>query len=113
MGILIPALAAVVAAIITLLVVRANGAQRRVADLQNELARQREAFGATQAIVDRAQQTLRDTFQSLAAEALKENRASFMDLAKTSFEVYQQPIAQTLKQVDARLGAAEKERVAA
>ena len=58
-------------------------------------------------------QKLRDTFQSLAAEALKDNRSSFLDLAKTSFEQYQQPIADTLKKVDLRLGEAERDRVAA
>ena len=52
-------------------------------------------------------------FQSLAVEALKDNRASFFDLAKTSFEGYHQPIADTLKKVDDRLGKVEHERVAA
>jgi DNA recombination protein RmuC len=44
---------------------------------------------------------------------LKDNRASFLDLAKTSFEQYHQPISETLKQVDRRLGEAERDRVAA
>ena len=60
-----------------------------------------------------AEQRMRETFQALAADALKENRASFMDLAKTSFERYQQPIAETLSKVDQRLGEAERERVSA
>ena len=71
------------------------------------------ALGSTQVLLDRADARLRDTFQSLAAEALKDNRASFFDLAKTSFEGYHQPIAESLKKVDARLGEAERDRVAA
>jgi DNA recombination protein RmuC len=67
-------------------------------------------------VVARQQQAdrrMRDAFQALAADALKDNRASFLDLAKTSFERYQQPIADTLGKVDERLRDAERERVAA
>ena len=56
---------------------------------------------------------MRDTFQALAADALKDNRASFLDLAKTSFEGYQQPITESLSRVDQRLKEAERERVEA
>ena len=58
-------------------------------------------------------QRLRETFQSLAAEALKDNRTSFIDLARTSFEKYQQPISDTLSKVDVRLAEAERERTTA
>ena len=81
--------------------------------LTEEVARQKQALGATGALVDKADQKLRDAFQSLAAEALKDNRAAFLDLAKTSFAGFQQPIAETLKNVDLRLTEAERERVAA
>jgi DNA recombination protein RmuC len=78
--------------------------------LNQEVGRYKQALGSTQEMVDKAQQALRDTFQSLAAEALKDNRSSFFDLAKTSFETYQQPIAKTLKAVDERLEQAERTR---
>ena len=81
--------------------------------LREELERQREAAGSTHELLDRAQQALRDTFQSLAAQALKDNRSSFLDLARTSFEGYQQPIAETLKKVDQRLTQAEREQLEA
>jgi DNA recombination protein RmuC len=81
--------------------------------LRDEVQRHKQAFGATQELLDRADARLRDTFQSLAADALKDNRSSFFDLAKTSFERYHQPIAETLKKVDDRLGKVEHERVAA
>jgi DNA recombination protein RmuC len=81
--------------------------------LREEVARQTQAAGATQDLLDKAQSALRDTFQSLAAQALTENRSSFLDLAKASFEGYQQPIADTLKKVTERLGQADRERIEA
>lgn len=81
--------------------------------LREEAERQREALGSTRTLVDHAEQRLRDTFQSLAAEALRDNRGAFLDLAKVSFEHYQAPITDTLTRVDAKLGEAERDRVAA
>ena len=81
--------------------------------LREEIERHKLALGSTQQLLDKADARLRETFPSLAAEALKDNRNSFFDLARTSFEGYHQPIAETLKKVDARLGEAERDRVAA
>src|SRR5207237_9073832 len=78
-----------------------------------EVERQAQVAGSTQALLDKAHQSLRDTVQSPYAQALKDNRSSFLDLAKTSFEGYQQPIADTLKKVDQRLTQAERERLEA
>ena len=111
--------AAAIAAALAFIVARAQG-QRALAEAQAghiaELARlkaENAAMATTRELFDRADQRLRDTFQALAAEALKDNRSSFLDLARSSFANYQQPIADTLKKVDERLGAAERERVAA
>jgi DNA recombination protein RmuC len=130
MEILIAAVAAVLAAAIAAILTGAR-AGRRLAEerarltaqlaaaeqdnkwLREEAERQREALGSTQALLDRADTRLREAFQSLAAEALRDNRASFFDLAKTSFEGYHQPIAETLKRVDSRLHEAERDRVSA
>jgi DNA recombination protein RmuC len=97
--------------------------RRQVATLQAQLAARQEEVAATRAEnaaltrdnkwLAESDQKLRDTFQSLAAEALRDNRSSFLDLARTSFEQYQQPISETLKRVDLRLGEAERERIAA
>jgi len=76
--------------------------QQDVKWLRDEVARHKEALGSAQ-----------DTFQSLAAKALNDNRTSFFDLAKTSFEAYRQPIADTLKRVDQRLSDVERERIEA
>jgi DNA recombination protein RmuC len=85
----------------------------RIKSLRDELDRQTEAAGSAQALVERADQKLRDTFQALAADALKDNRSSFFDLAKTSFERYRQPITETLNRLDQRLGHLERERIEA
>ena len=80
---------------------------------KGEAERQRVVAGSTQELLDKAHQSLRETFESLAAQALKDNRSSFLDLAKTSFEGFHQPIADTLKKVDLRLTEAERDRIAA
>jgi DNA recombination protein RmuC len=81
--------------------------------LREEIERQQKTIGSTQDVIEKGHERLREAFQSLAADALKENRSSFFDLARTSFEGYQQPIAETLKRVDARLGEVERERLSA
>jgi DNA recombination protein RmuC len=86
--------------------------------LSGQIERERQAVG-----------TLRDAFQSLAADALNSNRSAFLDLARSSFEGFQkaavlqfdsrqkaidglvQPIAETLKKVDVKLAEAERERI--
>jgi len=86
--------------------------------LSGQIERERQALG-----------TLREAFQSLAADALNTNRSAFLDLARASFEGFQkeaalqfdsrqkaidglvQPIAETLKKVDVKLAEAERERV--
>jgi DNA recombination protein RmuC len=65
------------------------------------------------ALLEKAEQRFRDTFKALAADALNDNRSSFLDLARTSFEGYQQPIADSLNRVNERLREAERERVEA
>ena len=98
---------------------RATAASELAATLQDnkwlreEAERHRQAAGSAQQLLDKAQQSLRDTFESLAAQALKDNRATFLDLAKSSFEGYRQPIADTLQKVDQRLTQAERERLEA
>jgi DNA recombination protein RmuC len=108
MDVLIPIVAAAAVAVVVWLVMRSNAA-RQLAELRAGAAA--ELAAAQQALLDKADQRLRDTFQSLAAQALNDNRASFFDLARTSFETYRQPIADTLKRVDERLGDVERERI--
>jgi DNA recombination protein RmuC len=110
MDVLIPILAAGVTALVVAILMR-SGAARQLAEVRADLAA--EAAADRQTLLDKADERLRDTFQSLAADALKDNRASFFDLARTSFEGYRQPITDTLTRVDQRLQHAERERVEA
>jgi DNA recombination protein RmuC len=139
--------AVLVAIVVTFVVTRALGA-RQLADqraasaaelatarrdlqwLQQEIERQQASATATQALLDKADTALRETFQSLAAEALHTNRSAFFDLARTAFEgmtkqsaaqmdarqqaldALVQPLSDTIKQVHDRLGAVEKDRTA-
>jgi DNA recombination protein RmuC len=80
--------------------------------LHEEIARHKQALGSAQELLDTAERRLRDAFQTLAADALKDTRSSFLDLAKTSFEAYHRPLAETLQKVDARLADVERDRIA-
>ena len=81
--------------------------------VREDAERKAQALDSAQTLLDNTEKRLRDTFQALAADALKDNRATFLDLAKTSFQSYQQPIAESLSRVDQRLREAERERVEA
>jgi DNA recombination protein RmuC len=88
-------------------------AQRDLKWVRADAERKAQALDSAQSLLDKSEARLRDTFQALAADALKDNRASFLDLAKSSFEGYQQPIAESLSRVDQRLKEAERERLEA
>ena len=113
MELMLPLAAALVAAVMATLIARLSSARQANAALAEELARQKDALNDTQVLLSTTEQKLRDTFQSLAAEALKDNRAAFLDLAKTSFAGFQKPIAETLQRVDERLNQTEQARAAA
>jgi DNA recombination protein RmuC len=101
----------------------AAAAKQAAAEARLEAAAERDA------LLERTEQTLRDTFRSLAAEALTSNNQSLVTLATSSLEKAQEqvksdlqqrqtsigemvrPIAETLKTVDARLAEVEKDRL--
>jgi DNA recombination protein RmuC len=125
--------AALLAALVVWLWARAQAAalRRDNAWLREQVTQQERAVADTRALLDRADQTLKDAFKSLAADALDSNRAAFLDLAKASFEGFKQettaqadarrkalddlvkPISETLQKVDTRLGEAERQRTEA
>ena len=113
MELILPLAAALVAAVIATLIARLSSARQANASLAGEIARQKDALNDTQMLLATTEQKLRDTFQSLAAEALNDNRAAFLDLAKTSFAGFQKPISETLQRVDERLNQTEQARAAA
>ena len=97
--------------------------------LQQEIERERESVAGTRTLLDTAERQPREAFQSLAAEALHANRGAFLDQAKATFEGFRQettaqidarhkaidslvqPITDTLKTVETRLGETEKTRI--
>ena len=71
--------------------------------LEAQVQRERDALG-----------TMREAFQSLAADALHNNRTAFLDSLDSrqqAFDGLVQPIADTLKQVDVKLAQAEHQRI--
>jgi DNA recombination protein RmuC len=126
----IAVLVAVLAAAIVAIVMRSSAARQlaemraasaaELASLRQDLKwvredadQQRRALESAHGLLDKADERLREAFRALAADALKDNRTSFLDLATSSFERYHQPLADTLKRVDERLAHAERERVEA
>jgi DNA recombination protein RmuC len=103
-------------------------AGRRLAALEATLQHERRSAEEKLELVDRASQDLRQAFQALAADALKSNNQSFLQLAKTSLEKFQSegrtdleakqkavetlvaPIKESLNKVDAQIQQMEKER---
>jgi DNA recombination protein RmuC len=103
-------------------------ASQRAAALQATLDHERRAAEEKLALVDRAGEDLRQAFQALAADALKSNNQSFLQLAKTSLEKFQSegrtdleakqkavetlvaPIKESLNKVDAQIQQMENER---
>jgi len=60
----------------------------RKAELENTIANQRRAAEEKAAIFEETRNRMVETFSTLSARALKENNASFMDLAQTTLSRY-------------------------
>ena len=119
-------LAFVVGAVVTWVLVRQQAAAR-IAALEVRL----QASDERHTILSHAEQTLRDAFRSMASEALQANSQSLTALAQASLEKTNEqvkgdldrrqaaiadlvrPLADTLQAVDLKLGAVEKDRIAA
>jgi DNA recombination protein RmuC len=119
-------LAFVAGALATWILVRQQAAAR-IAALEVRL----QASDERHTILSRAEQTLRDAFRSMASEALQANSQSLTALAQASLEKTNEqvkgdldrrhaaiadlvrPLADTLQAVDLKLGAVEKDRIAA
>jgi len=99
--------------------------------LVTQLEQQREAFAVQEKLLKDAENALKDTFKSLAAETLRSNSQQFMELAKTQLEAAQvqarsdlekrqlgieelvKPVRESLDKVDSRIQELEKARVGA
>jgi DNA recombination protein RmuC len=107
----------------------ANGKLRETAaSLEATLSHERKAGQEKLSILDRATDEMREAFQALAAQALKSNNQSFLELAKTNLEKFQSqaqgdlaarqkaveslvaPINESLTKVDEKIRQIEKDR---
>ncbi len=105
-----------------------SGRREEVAKLQTLLEQERKQAEEKLAILNEAQQKLSDAFKALAADALKSNNQSFLELAKTNMEKFQEsarsdldkrqlaigelvkPVKESLQKVDAKIADIEKAR---
>lgn len=99
--------------------------------LSAELEHERRTGLEKLALLADAEMKLREAFQSLSAEALRQNNQSFLDLARTSLGEFQKsavadlegrrqaigelvkPVRESLDKVDSKLQAVERERLGA
>ena len=103
----------------------------RAAELSRALAEEQKQAKEKLALLDDAKRQLADAFKALAAEALKSSNTSFLELAKTQLEKFQEsargdlekrqtaidelvkPVKESLGKVDAKLQEIEKTRIEA
>jgi DNA recombination protein RmuC len=101
------------------------------AELKQALLEQQKQAQEKLALLDDAKRQLADTFKALAAGALQSNNTSFLELAKTQLEKFQEsakgdlekrqsaiddlvkPVRESLGKVDAKLQEIEKSRIEA
>lgn len=109
----------------------ASGLRTQLAELKTRLEEERKAAAAQLALLNEAQQKLSDAFKALSADALKSNNQSFLELAKTTLEKFQEgakgdlegrqkaigelvkPLKESLEKVDTRIQELEKARTGA
>jgi DNA recombination protein RmuC len=102
--------------------------REQAAALESILQHERKSASEKLAFVNRATEELREAFQALAAEALRSNNQSFLQLAKASLERFQSeakgdlearqkavenlvaPIRESLDRVDSQIQQLEKDR---
>ena len=103
----------------------------KLAQYATTLDQERKQAEEKLAVVNQAQQKLADAFKALAAEALKSNNQSFLELAKATLEKFQEtakgdlekrqqaiqelvkPVKESLDKVDAKINELEKARAGA
>lgn len=101
------------------------------AHLETTLEKERKTAEEKLRLLGEAQTSLSDAFKALSAEALKNNNASFLELARTALEKFQEgarqdlstrqkaidelvrPLKESLEKVDGKIAVVEKERAAA
>jgi DNA recombination protein RmuC len=100
-------------------------------ELEMQLEKEREAAEEKLAVLHDAQEKLTETFKALSSDALRNNNGSFLELAKSTLEKFQEtargdldirkqaidqmvkPIRESLEQFDGKIQELEKARVGA
>ncbi|HOV80394.1 MAG TPA: DNA recombination protein RmuC, partial [Bacillota bacterium] len=103
--------------------------RERISELNTRIVEERKISEEKLTLLNEAQQKLSDVFKALSAEALKSNNQSFLELAKTVLEKYQEnaksdlearqnavsdlvkPLKESLEKVDGRIQEIEKSRI--
>ncbi|MGB6223617.1 DNA recombination protein RmuC [Haloferula sp.] len=109
----------------------ASGLREKLASLTARLEEEAKAAKEKQALLDRAEERLSDTFKALSADALKASTDQFYKVARQSFQAQQdeargelekrrtaieqmvKPVTETLGKFEGRIGEIEKARVGA
>src|SRR5436305_3689300 len=107
------------------------GLQTHVARLQTTIEKERQGAAEKMRLLDEAQARLSDTFKVLSAEALNNNNANFVHLAKATLEKFQEsaqgdldrrqqaigelvlPLKESLQKVDDKIREIETARAVA
>jgi len=105
--------------------------QKSESELKAKLEAERKASKEKEALLEKSQSHLGDTFKALSAEALKSNQKQFLQLAETSMKAQQEkvsleldkrkqavdsvvkPISESLEKMQGKIGEIEKARVGA
>lgn len=105
-----------------------SGLKENVVELRAKIQEEERATEEKLQLLDKAREKLADAFKALSADALKNNSQSFLELARTNLEKFQEgargdlqmrqqaidrmlePLKESLKNVDEKLEAVEKER---
>ncbi len=103
----------------------------RVSEIETQLEEQRKREEEKLCLLEEAKEKLADAFKALSAEALQSNNQSFLDLARTSLEKFQEgakddlearrkaidtlvlPLKDSLEKVDSKIQEMEKARTTA
>jgi DNA recombination protein RmuC len=103
--------------------------REKISELQTVLDEERKATQEKLNLLNEAQEKLSDAFKALSSEALKNNNQSFLELAKTTLEKYQdnaksdldarhkavdelvKPMKESLEKVDGKIQSLEKMRI--
>lgn len=81
--------------------------------LRTTLEKEREAAAERLRLLADAQARLSDAFKAMSSEALQNNNASFLHLAKTTLERFHEPLRESLEKVDQRIQEIETARAVA